>query len=102
MKIDFNAVLTDLDGNAIKETDAADSKPATLGLVVKQALLSGSDDAKMEGAEKVKLFDLAVTVSESMKKNVPADLEVEDVAKIKTRCQPLPVAIIGPVFKLLK
>jgi hypothetical protein len=102
MKIDFNAPLYDLDGNTIKETNEPDSKAATLGLVVKTALLAGPDDSKMEAAEKVKLFDLACTVSDSMKANKPAELEVEDVALIKGRCKHLPVGIIGPVYKLLK
>ncbi len=101
MKIDFNAILYGLDEIAIKK-DADGDEPATLGFVVKQVLLAGKDDEKMDAAKKVRLFELAMTVADSMKANEPAELEVEDVALIKERAAPLPVGILGPMFKLLK
>lgn len=102
MMIDFNAIMHDVDGAPIRQDNREDSPKASLGFVAKQVLLAGKDDDKMEPTEKMQLFDLAVAISDSMRTNTPLELEVEDVALIKKRAAPLPVAIIGPMFKMLK
>jgi hypothetical protein len=111
MKIDFNIELSDIDGKPIYEwvKPAFDGSPeekgpvCTLGSIVKQIMLGGPADEKVDAAEKVRRFELAMAVSDAMKKNEVRDMDVEDVAFIKKRAgQILPTAIYGPIHLLLK
>ncbi len=73
MKIDFTKVLTDLDNSPILE---AEEKPFTLGSAVKVALLTGFQDDKSDGKEKMKRFDLALKVSSAMNLENPESSEI--------------------------
>jgi hypothetical protein len=83
MKIDFSAVIKDLDGDAVKDGE----RDATLGRVACTALLaSHADEQNLPAEDKVKRFRLAEVAA----KGAQAELQVEDVALIKT--------LIGKMF----
>jgi hypothetical protein len=75
----------------------------TAGMVLSQAALQVgvAGDDKMTGEEKVRLFNLAMTVAGA--KNGEIDLPVEDVAYIKTRIGKMfPPLIVGRMEQILK
>src|SRR6516164_2901594 len=76
MKIDFSAVIKDLDGDAVKDGE----KDATLGRVACTALLvSYADEQNLAAEDKVKRFRLA----EIAANGGAQEMKVEDVALIK-------------------
>ena len=76
MKIDFSAVIKDLDGDAVKDGE----KEATLGRVACAALLASyADEQNLPAEDKVKRFRLA----EIAAKGGEREVKVEDVALIK-------------------
>jgi hypothetical protein len=77
MKIDFSAVIKDLDGGAVKDGDY----DATLGRVACTALLASyADEQNLPAEDKVRRFRLA----EIAAKGGEREVKVEDVALIKT------------------
>ena len=77
MKIDFSAVIKDLDGDAVKDGE----KDATLGRVACAALLASySEEQNLPAEDKVRRFRLA----EIAAKGGEQDVKVEEVALIKT------------------
>jgi hypothetical protein len=76
MKIDFSAVIKDLDGEAVKDGD----KDATLGRVACSALLASyAAEQNLAAEDKVRRFRLAETAA----KGGEQEIKVEDVALIK-------------------
>jgi len=76
MKIDFSAVIKDLDGEAVKDGD----KVATLGRVACTALLASyADEQNLPAEDKVRRFRLA----EIAAKGGEREVKVEDAALIK-------------------
>ena len=76
MKIDFSAVIKDLDGEAVKDGD----KVATLGRVACTALLASyADEQNLPAEDKVRRFRLA----EIAAKGGEREVKVEDTALIK-------------------
>jgi len=76
MKIDFSAVIKDLDGDAVKDGE----KDATLGGVACSALLASyADEQGLPAEDKVRRFRLAETAA----KGGEQEIKVEDVALIK-------------------
>src|SRR5262249_44686005 len=76
MKIDFSAVIKDLDGEAVKDGD----KVATLGRVACTALLASyADEQNLPAEDKVRRFLLA----EIAAKGGEREVKVEDAALIK-------------------
>jgi hypothetical protein len=77
MKIDFSAVIKDLDGDAVKGGE----KDATFGRVACSALLASyADEQNLPAEDKVKRFRLAEVAS----KGGEQEMKVDDVALIKT------------------
>src|SRR5262245_40116210 len=76
MKIDFSAVIKDLDGEAVKDGE----KDATLGRVACTALLASfADERNLPAEDKVRRFRLA----EIAAKGGAREMKVEDVALMK-------------------
>src|SRR5262245_23377648 len=76
MKIDFSAVIKDLDGSPVKQGE----KDATLGHVACTALLASyADEQNLPVEDKVRRFRLA----EIAAKGGEREVKVEDVALIK-------------------
>lgn len=76
MKIDFSAVIKDLDGDAVKDGE----RDATLGRVACAALLATyADEQNLAAEDKVKRFRLAEIAS----KGGEQEIKVDDVALIK-------------------
>jgi hypothetical protein len=76
MKVDFSALIKDLDGDPVKDGE----KDATLGRVACTALMASyADEQNLVAEEKVKRFRLA----EIAAKGGEQELKVEDVALIK-------------------
>jgi hypothetical protein len=76
MKIDFSAVIKDLDGDPVKDGD----EDATLGRIACTALLATyADERELPAEQKVKRFRLA----EIAAKGGEREVKVEDVALIK-------------------
>ena len=77
MKIDFSAVIKDLDGDAVKDGE----KDATLGRVACTALLaSDADEQNLAAEDKVKRFRLAEVAARGGEQEV----KIDDVALVKT------------------
>ena len=77
MKIDFSAVIKDLDGEAVKDGE----KDATLGRVACTALLASyADEQDLAAEDKVKRFRLAEVAARGGEQ----EIKVDDVALIKT------------------
>jgi len=77
MKIDFSAVIKDLDGEAVKDGE----KDATLGRVACTALLASyADEQNLAAEDKVKRFRLAEVAARGGEQ----EIKVDDVALIKT------------------
>jgi hypothetical protein len=84
MKIDFSAVITELDGTVAKDGD----KVVTLGKLAIHALINPLPDAagraeQLDAEMKVKLAKLAQDIHSATDKAL--DLTVEDIALIKQR-----------------
>jgi hypothetical protein len=76
MKIDFSAVIKDLDGDAVKDGE----KDATLGRVACTALLATfADEPNLSAEDKVKRFRLAEIASIAGEQ----EMKVDDVALLK-------------------
>jgi hypothetical protein len=76
MKIDFSAIIKDLDGDAVKDGE----RDATLGRVACTALLATyADEQNLVAEDKVKRFRLAEIAS----KGGEQEIKVDDVALIK-------------------
>lgn len=78
MKLNFSAVINDLEGNPCKD---AKGDNATLGSITVEALMATfPDEQNLLGADKVKRFRLA----EQAFKGGTQEVEVDDVALLKT------------------
>lgn len=77
MKINFSAVLTDLDGGAIKDG----KKDLTLGTVATTALLGNYDDERPTGQEKSQRYALAVKVHGA--NSHPLELDLDEAKLIQ-------------------
>jgi hypothetical protein len=77
MKIDFSAVIKDLDGEAVKDGE----KDATLGRVACTALLASyADEPNLAAEDKVKRFRLAEVAARGGEQ----EMKIDDVALVKT------------------
>ena len=77
MKIDFSAVIKDLDGDAVKDGE----KDATLGRVACTALLASyGDEQHLPAEDKIKRFRLAEVAARGGEQEV----KIDDVALVKT------------------
>jgi len=77
MKIDFSAVIKDLDGDAVKDGE----KDATLGRVACTALLASyADEQSLAAEDKVKRFRLAEVAARGGEQ----EMKIDDVALVKT------------------
>ena len=77
MKIDFSAVIKNLEGDAVKDGE----KDATLGRVACTALLASyADEQNLPAEDKVKRFRLAEVAARGGKQ----EMKIDDVALVKT------------------
>jgi len=98
MKVNVEASLYDLDGEAMRDGD----KPATLGRLAAAALTATfRDEENLSGDEKVKRFELAVRMIRSAD-GLPIELSPEDVVLAK-RCigKAFGPLHVGQAYKLL-
>ena len=77
MKINFDAVITTLDGKPIKDA----SKDLTLGMVATSALLSNHEDERPTGQEKAARYSLAVKIHGA--NSHPLELDLDDAKLIQ-------------------
>jgi hypothetical protein len=81
MKIDFSAVIKDLDGDPVKDGE----KDATLGRVACTALLAGyADEQSLSGEEKVKRFRLAEIAAKGGEQEPLAAISASRSSKSRT------------------
>lgn len=86
--IDFSKQITDLYNKPICD---GDKNPITLsGLVANAILASLPEDSSLSGKDKIKLFKLAVKISEQSE----VSLESEDISTIKDRVS----KVYGPLI----
>lgn len=98
MKINFSAVVTNLDGQPMKQPAMQGTEPAdaTLAWVVAEALLRST--AEKDGEGKYKLFALAMKVGAGGE----IDLTPEDVSTIKLKVgEAYGPLIVGRAYDLL-
>jgi hypothetical protein len=98
MMINFNAAITNLDGEELKmRLDADRVVPMTLGRIASEALLSEDRDANAQ--KKVERFALAVRCYEAKE---PVELTPEQVSVIRERIGAVcTTMIVGRCFGML-
>jgi len=94
-----DAILYDLSGKPVSQTDASDSKPATVGFVAVNALLSPVPGENPSGDEKAQRYALALRLHPGGEH----EFTPEDLALIKKLVGQLygPL-IVGQVFEWAK
>lgn len=101
MKVKTDVVLTNLDGEPLKDADAkGEAVDATLKMCVINALLAPAQQGQKPetGVEKLKKYNLASKVND----NEEIELSAEEISLIKDRVGELfPPLVVGQVFKLL-
>jgi len=99
--IDFSTALKGIDGKPLKENgpDGKD-REVSLSVVCANALLMPfPDERNIDGAEKVKRFEIAMKVMDTKKR---LHLEAEEIAKIKELVgKAFPPLIVGRAYELL-
>lgn len=91
MKVDFDYILQDLFGAPIMDGNSGEQKPATLRSVVANALLiTIPEDATMNGAKKIELYNIALRVHNSEE---PVDITAAEATLIQDRL----ARIYGPL-----
>lgn len=99
MLIDFQKEIKNIHGVTVKESDAPDAKPVTLGFVAIEALLIDDPQARVSGSDKMKRYRLAQEIS---KLKEALDITVEDVALIKDLIgKKFSANIVGPAYDLI-
>ena len=84
MQVDFNKVLKNLDGSEMKN----DGKVATLGYVIKEALMSQYGD--QSGNAKIKRINIAIQIDKTPVQNFEPD-EISMFITLVEQCMgPLP------------
>ena len=99
MKINFNQVINNLEGQPLKNEKDED---LTLGMVCKNALLTSyQDEQSLSGEKKLERYDIAMGIHAANLGTL--DLPVEKVAEIKRLVAkfygPL---VVGPAWKMLE
>ena len=100
MKVDFDAVIKDLDGVPMSDarTAAGDGRLLTLKTVCVNGLLATETDKNIPGQQKLARFRLAEQINAGGEQNLSA----EDVALIKERVGAFYVTlVVGRAFGLL-
>lgn len=98
MKINFSAVITNLDGKPMKQPalEGADSPDATLAWIAAEAMLRSVTDK--EGEAKYKVYSLAMKIGGGGE----IDLPPEEIALIKAKVgEAYGPLIVGRAFDLL-
>lgn len=100
MKRNFNAIITNLDGEPLKDSNDAD---LTLKRVCMDAIGAHMDgDAQMSGDDKFKLYELASRIAKGFKAGEPVEISDTEMTTIKNRVAKVwGVFVVGPVFSLL-
>ena len=97
MKINFAAPITTLDGKPMMVSDKSDAV-ATLGFICLEVLQDGAPDEKIDGAEKMRRFKLAMSIHGAGELSVG----VEDVGLLKDLIgKAYSTRIVGPAWTLL-
>jgi len=100
MKLKTEVVLTNLSGEALKDTNTkGEAVDATLEMCLINALLAPMGQGKTEaGTEKLKKFNLAKKIND----NKEVDLSADDIVLLKNRVgEVYPPLIVGQVYELL-
>jgi len=98
MKIDVTRVLTNMDGQIMKDMVDGEAVDATLRMVAVNAILSPVQ--KESGMDKVKKYELAKRIHVATDE---VELSAEDISLIKERVgEVFPALIVGQVFKILE
>lgn len=96
MKIDFSAILLDLNGAAVNKSASADDGPATLAFVSCEALLAPEQSQSSE--DKVRQFALAIRIVNGGEQEVTP----EEATLIKACVgRVYPPLIVGRAYELL-
>jgi hypothetical protein len=100
VKVDFDAVIKDMDGVPIPDARRTEGEPRVLTLkaVCVNGLLATETDKNVSGQEKLRRFNLAQRVNAGGEQNLSA----EDVTLIKDRVGAFYVTlVVGRAFALL-
>jgi hypothetical protein len=100
MQVDFNRVLTAINGEEIKEAPNSD-KPFTLAIACINALMMPAEEGqRLTGEEQVKRYDLATAIYAS---TGPLEVTTEQVALAKDLVAKVygPL-VVGQVWKMLE
>ena len=98
MRIDFGKVLTDFEGQPIKESPRPDSKEVTLKTVCINALLGNGPDEKIDGTEKLRRYQLANKIHCGTQ-----EISIEEAKTIKELVgKAYNTIVVGQVFEILE
>ena len=99
MKIDFSTVLVDIEGKAL-DSSPEDKTPATVSKVAIEALLATFSDETIEGAEKLKRWELASKIKNAVSL---VDITVEEITLVKKLIgKAFGPTVVGQVYQLLE
>jgi len=110
VRVDFGSVLMQLldpdkpmmDGVPPAEGEEDQRKPLTLRIVVCNALMALDPQAKMEGVEKAKRYELAMRVVGFCAGETGEQFKVEEIALMKKVVgESFGPIVVGPAFKML-
>lgn len=96
MKIDFTRKFTNFNGEVLK--DIQNDKELTLGYICVEALLSLDKSTSLDGVEKLKRYDLALSIYKGEKETLKSEeisLLKDLIGKVYT------TMIVGQAFKML-
>lgn len=104
MKIEFNQELKTIEGDTLLRTKRSGAEiieiPVTLKWATVEALLTTDAKSPPPGEEKVRRYELAISIQES---DGPLDLGVDDLSFIKRLCDAhFPPLIVGQTRKALE
>lgn len=100
MKIQFNQILKDLDGENMQEATPKGNKDLTLKSACVNALFVELQDERTSGKDKLERYALALKIHNS---NDEVELKVEEFALLKNRVGKLYLPlIVGRVYEIIE